>query len=500
MINPVITIILLLLLGFLSPLLYKHIKVYFKILLIIVLTFNILELIIIIPAVSSLPLQVYMGNIPAPFGIMLTFGLTGTIIALMVNFIALCIVFFKLNKNKDCDNEMVFYTVFPILVAALISLANTQDIFNIFVFLEIVTISVYILAGLKKYKKTDLSVIKFITGTSIGALLMLTGIAALYALTGSLNIIHIHSILTGYAYFNTYLFNIAVFIILTGLMVEAYMFPFNIFVTDIYAHTQTINGAIYSGLVQSIVVFVMIKLIKLFIINPMFLNIMIVIGVVTIIFSQFAAFSEKNIRRMLGFSSFAQSGLIITIVALSLKSGIQNELFSLAIMMIIIHAISKFTMFLAADKFINENGSIINTRKAGQFSFFSFIIATLTLVGIPPFPGFYIKFRILSELLRINYSWMAVIIVISAFLEIVYLLKTARKFFLKNSNESNESLLSIFPAMLPLLIIFLFSVNPAYLYKSSSKMDFTEETKLSIQELKDTSILNEHMLENNNEE
>ncbi len=480
MINPVITIILLFLLGFLAPLLFKKAERLYKAIILLVFLFNITEFIIIIPSVIQTPVQVFMSNIIAPFGIMITFGLSGSILALMINLIAFAIVLFKLNSAHNSDNPTVFYTVFPILIGALISLLNTQDIFNMFVFVEIVTISVYILSGLKQTQTSDISTLKFITGTSLGSLLILIGIGGIYALTGTLNIPHIVAMINGYATFNLHLFNISVLMILIGLMFEAYIFPFNIFVIGIYRSSQTLNGAIYSGLIQSVILFVTVKLIYFLINNPVFLNIIIIAGIVTIGVSQFSAFASKNKKSMLAFSSFSVSGLLISLTAIAVKSGMKNEIFTLIIMMIIIHGVSKFIMFMASDRFVDEKGYILKGKAAGPFSLLAFIAGALTLSGLPPFPGFYIKFRILTELLRMNYGWMIIVILISALLEIIYLLKTAREFSLHNAAEEGEPVFSMLPSILTLIIILLFTVNADYMYRASNNLDFTEEMQQSV--------------------
>lgn len=485
MINPLITVIMLLILGFTAPILYKRISLVFRILLLIVILFNIAEFIMIIPSVASAPYNVNMGSIMPPFGIMLSFGLIGSVLALLINFVAFGIIVFKLNPQHESPHPVVFYTVFPILTGALISLINTQDIFNMFVFVEIVTISVYVLAGIGDSKGSEISVMKFITGTSVGSLLMLTGIAGIYALTGSLNIPHIVSMINGYAQFNLHLFNVSALIFVAGMMFEAYIFPFNTFVIDIYRTSDETGGAVYSGIVQTAALFITVKFIYLFVSNPVFLNIIMIMGVITILLGQLSAFAESNKRRMLAFSSFSMSGLIMTLAAIGAKSGMSNELFSLAVFMIIIHSVCKFIMFLSIGAFTDSNGNIISRPAGGQFSMFAFVIALLTLSGMPPFPGFYIKFRILIELMRIDYAWVAVIIIIGALLEIIYLLKSAREFSLVNASESGESVFTMIPVIITMIIVLLFTVNPENMYRASSRIDFDNETSNAIEAVQD---------------
>ena len=489
MINPVITIILLMIMGFTAPLLYKRMSVIFKFILLIVIIFNIAEFIVIMPTVVQQPYNVNMGNIMPPFGIMLSFGLTGSVLALLVNFVALGILIFKMGGKHDSKHPAVFYTVFPVLTASLISLINTQDIFNMFVFIEIVTIAIYILAGIGENKNSEISVIRFITGTSIGSLLMLTGIAGIYSLTGTLNIPHIVSMINGYADFNLHMFNISALLFIAGMMFEAYMFPFNMFVIDIYRTSDESGDAIYSGMTQTAVLFITAKFIHLFISNPLFLNLIMILGIITIIAGQLSAFAESNKRRMLAFSSFSMSGLVMTLIAAGAKADMSNEMFTLALLMIIIHGICKFIMFLSISAFTDSEGKLANNARAGQFSLFAFVIALLTLSGIPPFPGFYVKFRIITELMRMNYTWIAVIIIISALIEIIYLLRTTREFTLVNTARSSESVFTMIPVVVTMILILLFTVNPENMYRASNKLDFMGETDNAVNEI-ENNLLN----------
>ncbi len=470
MINPILTIIIPLLFGFLMPILYKILKNKAYLLLMLIYMFNIIVLLFLLPYVYDKPFMVEIAKVKPPFGIVLFFSFYSTIFSLLVNIFAFFLIFVKMNKENDFDNEKVFLTIFPIIMAASVSLINTMDIFNVFVFLEIVTISSYLLAGLKKQNNTDISVIKFITGTSIGSLLFLIGISAIYKLTGTLNILDMHQIIMNNPSFNTFYFSIGLMFLIAGMLFELYLFPGNIFVIDIYAYSSAISGAIFSGIILTAVTYIFVQIFTLLSISHIFNNMILIFAVITMLSAEFAALTSKNLKRTLGFSSFGQSGLIISLFAISnLLGNKQNDIFNLAILLIILHAFAKFTLFITLNKFINKNGRIIKGFQNFPLSVIGFILSIFLIAGIPPFPGFFVKFNIIIELLRVNYLWFVILILISAVLEILYFFRMARELFLVNEDENtNECISMIFPVsvIILLLILITFNTNKSITYMS----------------------------------
>lgn len=477
MINPVMIIILTLAAGFIAPLVYHFVKRVYFLILSLIFAFNIMEILLIMPDIMNNPIVMNMSGIRFPWGITLVFTFTGTLILLTVNILALLYSIYLIRERGVYDNPQVVATVFPIIIAGVMTIVSSIDIFNIFVFIELVTIGVYILAGSKKLLRTDLSVIKFITGTTIGSLLMLLSIASIYSMTGTLNLIEINSMIIA-GKFNLFYFSIAAFIFLFGMLFEMYIFPANIFVTDLYGHSDCLSDSVYSGIIQTGMLFVFIKLFILFTVTGIMSTILIILASLTIIISELSALSSSNIKRMLGFSSFSHSGMIVLLVVISKTEQGTGMMLNAAVVMLIIHALSKFIMFFALRALSDERGRVNAGFAARPFAVFTFTIGALTLSGIPPFPMFYIKFRILAELIRTGHLWIGIIILFATFIEILYLFRVIRKIFISRAEPSKpEHITTILPAAVILIITFYLTLNPSIINRGTVMQDFRSEMR-----------------------
>ncbi|MDY6787989.1 MAG: proton-conducting transporter membrane subunit, partial [candidate division WOR-3 bacterium] len=186
--------------------------------------------------------------------------------------------------------------------------------------------------------------------------------------------------------------------------------------------------------------------------------------------------SSSNIKRMLGFSSFSHSGMIVLLVVISKTELGTGMMLNAAVVMLIIHALSKFIMFFALRALSDDNGRINAGFASRPFAVFTFTIGALTLSGIPPFPMFYVKFRVLAELVRTGYLWVGIIILFATFIEILYLFKVIRKIFISKAEPSvPEHITAILPAAVILIIIFYLTLNPSIINRGTVMQDFRSE-------------------------
>lgn len=442
MINPVTTIILLLISGIIVQLAYKHIGKYSVYAVKAVLLYNIIVYSFLIPYLSSEPMHAVLGGLKAPYGISLSFTYMSVIFSLAVNVIALLILLNILNSG--IKSEKAFLTVFPIIVAGLVGIINTTDIFNLFVFMEIATVGMYVMAGTSE-RDADLAVIKFITGTSIGSLLMLAGIALIYRATGTLNL---HMIAP-----HAQSLQLPLALFLTGLMFELYIFPGNLFVIDLYSKLPPAFAAFFSGVAQTAMLYAFVRIFG-FIFDSSGMKWLMYLGIVTYVFGELSAAASKKPQRILAFSSFAFSGLVTALM----MTGI-DAVKDMLLMLILIHGIAKYIMFSSVQSVSDTDGHIVRGFAAVPFSVTAFIIAMLTLAGIPPFPGFLVKFPVLMALAQ-NHVWLIAVILIMTLVEIYYLFMLSRKMYIVKESEGIESMPLIASLGLAVLVILLVIINP----------------------------------------
>ncbi len=453
MINPVTTIILLIISGILIQLLYKFAGRHSAYLIKAVFLYNIIVYSFLMPYLGRSPLHAVLGGVGAPYGISLSFTFTSVMFSLALNVLSLFILFNVMENGVK--QEKTFLTVFPIIAAGLTGIIHTTDIFNLFVFMEIATVGIYVLAGTSD-RDADLSVIKFITGTSIGSLLMLAGIALIYRATGTLNF---HTIAS------TAGLELPVGLFLAGFMFELYIFPGNLFVIDLYSKLPAMFGAFLSSVAQAAMLFTFVRVFG-YIFSGYNMQWLMYIGLLTYIFGELSAAASRKPQRILAFSSFAFSGLVTALM----MTGIA-QIKELLFILILIHSAVKYMMFSAVGAMSDNNGNIIRGFAASPFTVTAFVIGMLTLAGIPPFPGFMVKFPILIYLAQ-NHIWLIAVILIMTFVEIYYLFMLSRKMYVSEGNGHAERLSLVAPLSLVVIVLALMVINPdRMVFNLSGKME-----------------------------
>jgi len=229
-------------------------------------------------------------------------------------------------------------TVLLVALAGLNGLLLTNDLFNLFVFLEIVGISDYLIST--QHKK-PLTTFNYLVQGTIGSGLYLLGLILLYSMTGTLNM---SKILPTIFESNIPSGNLALpfLLMFIGLGVEAKLLPFNSWVKGILGNANALTGVLIGAVFASTIALVFGRLLITVFVLDGFANIVMVILAVTILAGELMAYSSKKVREIVLFSSIAQSGLIVFLFA--------TQLMVAAIMLIIANIVSKFILFTSCFK------------------------------------------------------------------------------------------------------------------------------------------------------
>ncbi|WP_129407852.1 complex I subunit 5 family protein [Marinitoga lauensis] len=414
MINPVLLIAIPLLFAFLSVMFKKADKG----LLVLAVLFNVLA------AFLLKETEVVIGGWKPPFGINLIadqYSIFGLIILNTV---------FALSVFSSFSSVKKYSTVLLVSLAALNGMMLTGDLFNLFVFLEIASISAYILSTMtKKFKGT----FNYIILGALGSNLYLLGIIILYSTVGTLNMADMASKIH---LVNNNVLLLALTFIFAGFAVEAKLMPFNGWVKGVYGNANDLSGGIFASAYATAAIMMFGRIFtNIFVLDGTLKTIFLTITVLTFILGEIAAFSQKNIRSTLAFSSVGQAGLIATLF-LSGLSGV-------AMMQVANHALAKLVMFTIAGAMYVYAGTDNIEKLQGLFKKhkligFGFSVAALSLVGLPIFYGFYVKIFALSNLFKINSYWIPALILFSSLIEGIYYIRMLAKLW-NPGEEGKES-------------------------------------------------------------
>ena len=357
--------------------------------------------------------QIFTAGFKPPFSINLKMGVYEAFFTTLVNIVGLLGGIYLFDSLiKQGKNAIV---VFLIFIMGLNVIILTQDIFNLFVFLEVQSIATAGLIVLHKDKYSIAAGFKYMIATGIISGILLIGIIFSYYFSGSLNIVDLANANIGVAKGG----GVALFLILIAILLELKSFPANGWALDMYQSVQPGFAAIISAGSASAVFFVLYKLLP--IVPEYFYNVIAVLGIITFVGSNLIGLKQTNANRLLGYSSIGQMGLLITILGLTPFLG--DKVTFIAFTILISHYLSKAGLFWIAG-IIKEkemkNWSILRKKPVLMVLFGTFIFA---LLGFPPFPGFFGKWELIMDLSASKqFVWMALILT-GSFIEGIYLLK-----------------------------------------------------------------------------
>jgi multicomponent Na+:H+ antiporter subunit D len=424
---PLINIMLLMIFAFIYPLIKSRKKIYCTSLFTSVFIF-----------LSSIATLIYISktgfynlNVGHPdtfLGIQFFISSSEALIALTFSIIVLMIVFYSITTiEREIPKNRInlFFLLINILYASLLGVVYSNDLFNSYVFIEVSTLSACGLIIVKDKSETILAAIKYLIMSTIGSGLVLMAIAYLYSITGHLNIILSHDVLiSNYQnYPNSILIILSLFTL--GLGVKSALFPLHGWLPDAHSSAPAPSSALLSSLVIKVYIFMLIKIVyRLFGFSlaksTIIMDVILLLGSCGMIFGSIMAIKQKELKRMIAYSSIAQIGYIAFGIGLGSIAGL-----SIAVYHIIGHALTKSSLFLLSGVMIEKNKSkYINDLKGiGRempFTLVLFTLASFSMVGIPIFPGFISKWYLSLACIELNRISLILIILASSLLNLMY--------------------------------------------------------------------------------
>lgn len=384
-----------------------------------------------------------MGHFPAPWGNEIRAGALEAAMAL-----AFCMVMLlsMLGGRKKLDDEVekskhnIYYILTDLLLSSLLALIYTNDLFTAYVFVEINTISACGLIMIRQNGRTIEAAVRYMIMSLLGSGLLLMGICMLYDLTGHLLMSNIkeqveHIMATG-----TYRIPmiITIGLITVGLSIKSALFPFHAWLPDAYGYSTVSSAAMLSSLVSKGYIFLLIKIFYRvigfnIICGSKIINVLFVFGLCGMIFGSVNAIMEKDVRRMIAFSSVAQIGYIYMGFGLGTTEGVVASIFH-----ILAHSATKSLLFISAigltdvsagsRSFFALTGAGYRNKIAGV----GFTVGSLSMVGVPIFAGFVSKVLFAEAAVlhpTIKMLPTLIVLAISTILNAIYFLKTVIRIY-----------------------------------------------------------------------
>jgi len=370
-----------------------------------------------------------LGGWAAPTGIEYFIDLSNTLLIILVSAISLLAsVYSKESLIKDISSEKhyLFYAGWLLCLTGMLGILITGDAFNVFVFLEISSLSTYMLIALGKERPHSyIAAFRYLIMGSIGASFILLGIGFLYAATGTLNMHDLAVRLPQVSESRTVIVGFS--FITIGVLIKAAIFPLHSWLPSAYQYAPSAVTCFLAGTATKVSLYVLIRFFfhifgTDFSFGQMLLGyVLLPAAIVGFVVMSVVAVFQNDLRRLLAFSSIAQIGYILTGICILSLTGL-----SAALMHIINHGIIKSALFMATGSIIYAVGSsklksIPQLLGKMPFTISAFIVAGVSLIGVPLTAGFVSKWNLIQASLERDWWIIVVLILFSSLMAILYI-------------------------------------------------------------------------------
>jgi len=327
------------------------------------------------------------------------------------------------------------YSLTLLLAAAACGLALSGDLFNIYVFYELASVASFGLVAAAASSAAYLAATRYVIISGLGTVLALTGIALVYTQTGSLNLAQLAQLAP--QQLDNGIGIAAFLLILLGIGVKAELFPVNTWVPEVYATAGKRVSALLAGLVSKLAVLVLVRILVLMFNTDTALQLLLFLGVLGVISGELAAWRSKDMSRMLAYSSIGQLGMVFVAFSIPGEAGLYA-----GIAIALHHLLVKPALFLLAEKWGKSLDGLRGAAKASPTAAILLVLFALSLVGVPPFPGFWAKLLLVMGLISQDapaYTLALAVILVATVIEANYFFKLIISLYDKTQAQGSEA-------------------------------------------------------------
>jgi len=418
------------------------------------LTFAI-SLAVLIQVNNNGALTYELGNWPAPWGIQYYIDTIGAFVLVLVSSIASITLLASreiIEKEITQEKHALFYTAFLLCYAGLLGIVATGDAFNVFVFLEISSISSYALIAMGENRKALTASYEYLIMGTIGATFILIGIGLLYMQTGTLNMLDLKQRIHEVDGFRSVHAAFAFFTV--GISLKLALFPLHHWLPNAYAYAPSAVSIFLAATATKVALYLLYRVFYTifgfeFSFDTLHLGyILLPLSVIAVVISSFTAIFQPGVKRLLAYSSLGQIGYMTLGIALETKAGLIASIIHL-----FNHAFIKGALFMCMACLLSRLHStrITDLAGAGQrmpWTCAAFVVAGLALIGVPLTSGFISKWYLVLAILEKDWWWLAVIVLFTSLLSVVYIWRVIEQMYLREANNQSANIKEAPPILL----------------------------------------------------
>ncbi|MDD4894092.1 MAG: proton-conducting transporter membrane subunit [Candidatus Omnitrophica bacterium] len=386
--------------------------------------------------VNTCHILVYkIGGWLPPAGICVVADGLAVFMLVTVNLISLLVMIYSINYMNSYTEKWKFHALYMLMLVGMNGVIISGDLFNLYVFLELASISAYALVAFGTEASSLEAAFKYAIMGSIASLFILLGIALLYSYTSTLSMFDIAAVLAGKP--RAFLINFVSVLFLAGFALKAALVPFHAWLPDAHSSAPTPVSATLSGVfIKTLGIYAMLRVFFSVIgATSNLLLVLMVLGLVSMIAGAFLAIAQNDMKRMFAYSSISQVGYIIIGLGCGSLIGIAGAAFHL-----FNHSIFKSLLFINSAAVESQTGSRNMDKLSGlaakmPLTAVTSVMASLSAAGLPPLAGFWSKLIIIMALWISGHYIYALIAVLASILTLAYFLLMQRKIFFSEPNQ-----------------------------------------------------------------
>lgn len=368
-----------------------------------------------------------LGGWAAPWGIEYVVDTLSAWVLVIVSTIgAIVTPYAKVSVEKEIDRERIyiFYAMLLLCETGLLGITITGDAFNLFVFLEISSLSTYVLVSMGKDRRGLTAAYRYLIMGTLGATFYIVGVGLMYMMTGSLNIADLAKLIPEVA--ETRTIQAALAFMTIGLATKLALFPLHMWLPNAYAFAPSVVTIFLAATATKVAIYALVRVIFTIFGGVDILDsiqirdVLSALAIIAMFAGSAVAIYQTNIKRMLAYSSLAQIGYMILGLSMNSIAGVSAGLVHL-----FNHALMKGGLFMVMGCIVYKIGSAKLDDMAGlgkqmPVTMAAFVIGGLSLIGVPLTVGFVSKWALLQAVLEQGQWPIAVLIVLSSLLAVIY--------------------------------------------------------------------------------
>ena len=351
-------------------------------------------------------------------------------------------IFIMFISSKFLKKNKIYKDEYPVLILSCILgimvMISANDLIVFYMGLELQSLALYVLASFNRDNiLSSESGVKYFVLSALSSGLLLYGCSIIYGFSGSTNFLIIQENLNSSNYSLTF----GIVFILVGLAFKISAVPFHMWAPDVYQGSPTSVTVFFATLpkIAALTVFIRILYVPFINLIDQWQMIIIFLSIASMVFGAVAAIGQRNLKRLIAYSSISHMGFALAGLSIGTNEGIQSSIIYILIYSVMnLGFFSCIFMIRKNNVYYEKIEDLSGLSKSHPYLSFSLLIILFSLAGIPPLAGFFAKFYIFLAVIEKSMYFLAIIGLLSTVIAAFYYLRIIKIIYFDNEKEKYD--------------------------------------------------------------